>query len=78
MRHQQQGPLLPGPFQPGDDVGPVLLERQDLDRNPLLLENPPEIVGGRRLVSGRIAGIEPEELLEMTQRFRFEPRPVGL
>ncbi len=56
----------------------MLLERQDFDGDAFLLEDPLEIVGGRRFVPRRIAGIDPDEFLKMPERLRFEASPVRL
>ena len=78
VRHEQERALLAGSLQPRDDARPMGLERDDLHRNALLFEGRFDVVGRRLLVAGRVARIEAEQRLEVTERFAVCLCPIRL
>ena len=77
VAHVQHWLTAPASLQPRDQVRPLWIARDDLDRDALLLEHPFQVVGDQVLVAGRIAGIEAEKRLEVRERFLLQCRPVG-
>ena len=72
----RMGRFAAAPFQPRDHVGPVRFERDDLHRDAFRFEHPLEIVGRRLFPSRRIARIEPDDRLEVPERFLLDLFPV--
>ena len=54
------------------------LESEDLDRDALTLEHAFQVVDGRLLAPGRIAGVEANQRLEVVECLGVGPGPVGL
>ena len=65
-------------LQARDDVGPVRLEREELRRNAFLVEHLLQVLDGRPLVAGRVAGVDAQQRLEVAHRLFFDLRPVRL
>ena len=77
VSHHQERPLLAVALEPGDEVGPLRVLGEHLERDALLLEDLLEILDGSNLVAGRAAGVELHQGLEVRQRLGLERR-VGL
>ena len=54
------------------------LEGEYLDWNPLTLQHAFQVVDGRLLASGRVAGVEANQRLEVVECLGVGPGPVGL
>ena len=77
MRHQEDRALAAVSFQTRHDIGTMRLDREHLDRNPVVLEHLAHVVGRRLFVAWRVARVEPNQRLKMAHRFFLERGPVG-
>jgi len=63
MRGQQERRLLARAFEPRDDVLPLGRLADQLRRKPASRQQVRQIFGGRRLVAGRVGGVDSNERL---------------
>src|SRR3990172_331635 len=76
MGHDQERTLLSASRQTGDEIRPMGLEGEHLDRYSLFLEDLFEVIRGRLLAPRGIRGVESQERLKVLHRLGLEPGPV--
>jgi hypothetical protein len=75
---QQQRRLAPAPLQARDHAGPPRRALQDLRRDPLAGQGRRHQLGGGALVAGRVAGVDPQQVLQAGQGLGRGSGPVDV
>src|SRR5262249_39533553 len=74
--HHNDWLLAPIAFQTCDQVCTIRLRRKDLVRDSFAIQDALEIVDYRGLVTGRVAGVDPDNRFEMLECFRPYLLPI--
>ena len=78
MAHDEQRLPRPGALQPRDEAQPIRLRAHQLAGDAFPLQHALEILRGRCLIAGRIAGIDADQFSEVLERFGGDFLPVDL